>query len=110
MLLDVVEDFEFVGVGEGGGGFLVKAEHLLGVAVLCEADDVGATPDEQLESAGKLHARAGAGAMQLTIAAQVSAETLTELLQWTWESTGVVRLQVHRAESIVRQGELAIET
>jgi hypothetical protein len=67
-------------------------------------------PQRQVEIAGKLHARAGAGAMTVLLADEATAniEDLMDLLQWAWASTSVVRLQLQRAGSNLQQGELAI--
>lgn len=69
------------------------------------------TPEKQLEIAGKLHARAGAGAMTLLLADenQADAQRLAELLQWACTATSVVRVALQRAGSILQQGELPIE-
>jgi len=78
--------------------------------LLCEPSDVDATAQQQLESAGKLHACVGAGTLRLTLArdTDASADALIDLLQWTWESTGVVRMQVERAVPYLLQGQLPI--
>ncbi len=67
-------------------------------------------PQKQLEIAGKLHARAGAGTMTLLLADdhQADAERLAESLQWAWAATSVVRVQLQRTGSTLRQGELPI--
>jgi hypothetical protein len=68
------------------------------------------SPQKQLEIAGKLHARAGAGTATLLLAedADTNADSLLELLQWTWRSSGIVRLRLQHAMTTVQQGELAI--
>jgi ATP cone domain len=65
---------------------------------------------KQLEIAGKLHARAGAGAMTLLLGDenQADADALAEMLQWAWTATSVVRVQLQRAGSTLQQGELPI--
>lgn len=65
---------------------------------------------KQLELAGKLHARAGAGTMTLLLAdkSQPNVETLVELLQSAWSTTAVTRLQLQRAGGTHQQGELPI--
>jgi hypothetical protein len=69
------------------------------------------TPQKQLDIAGKLHARAGAGAMTLLLGEEnhANAETLGQLLQWAWSATSVVRVQLQGAGSTLQQGELPIE-
>lgn len=77
---------------------------------LCGAGDATMPPRQQLECAGKLHARAGAGTATLLLPAEpdFDADGLTDLLRWAWESTAVVRLQLQRAEPTLLQGELPI--
>lgn len=72
--------------------------------------DAAFAPRKQLETAGILHALAGAGTMTLLLADGVDTniDTLTDLLHWAAESTGVVRVQLQRAGQFVQQGELAI--
>src|SRR5207249_10108808 len=60
----------------------------------------------QLEIAGKLHARAGAGTLTLACAEEVP--TVFERLQWAWASTSVARLHLQRSGAVLQQGELAI--
>ena len=69
--------------------------------------DAAIAPQKQLESAGKLHARAGAGSATLLLA-DANPEALMELLRWAWQCSAVVRLQLRRAASAVQQGELPI--
>jgi hypothetical protein len=77
---------------------------------LCGMADAGFSPRKQLEAAGALHACAGAGTAMLLLADELdtNVDGLTELLQWTWESTGVVRLGLQRADRLLQQGELGI--
>ena len=73
------------------------------------AADSNLAPQKQLEIAGKLHARAGAGTMTLLLGEdQADADRLAELLQWAWAETSVVRVQMQRAGSTLQQGELPI--
>jgi hypothetical protein len=64
----------------------------------------------QIEVAGKLHARAGAGTAVLMLADEAAAnvETLAECLQSAWAATSVTRLQLQRGGQILQQGELPI--
>jgi hypothetical protein len=66
---------------------------------------------KQLDIAGKLHARAGAGTATLILADEEQADVgaLVELLQAAWSSTSVARLRLQRAGISVQQGELAIQ-
>ena len=74
---------------------------------LAGALDVAVSPRTHLATAGKLHASAGAGSLALLLG-ETNADALTELLQWTWEATAVVRLELQRASRLVQQGELPI--
>ena len=82
----------------------LDSPHLGGTA------DATVAPQTQLTTAGKLHACIGAGTMTLLLGDELDTNTdaLTELLQWAWASTGVVRLQLQRADSLLQQGELPI--
>ena len=72
--------------------------------------DATIAPQKQLEVAGKLHARAGAGAMTLLLGDEAGAnvDALLELLHWASASTSVTRLQLQRTAKGLLQGELAI--
>ena len=73
--------------------------------------DATLSPRKQLEIAGKLHARAGAGTATLVLsdAEQADIGSLVDLLQSAWSSTSVARLRLQRAGAIVQQGEFAIK-
>ena len=72
--------------------------------------DAGLAPKLQLDSAGKLHACAGAGSATLLLTEENEAnlDKLIDLLRWTWEATAVVRLQLQSTASTLQQGELPI--
>jgi ATP cone domain len=74
------------------------------------AADQANPPRKQLEIAGKLHARAGAGTATLSIAedAAQDLEGLVDTLAWAWSSTAVTRLQLQPAARTLEQGELPI--
>ena len=74
------------------------------------AADATLAPHKQLEIAGKLHARAGAGTATLMLAddSDASIDGLMDLLQSAWASTSVARLQLQRAGTTLKQGELPI--
>lgn len=75
------------------------------------ATEDAATPLEaQLEAAGKLHLRAGAGTLALVVPddAAVNEDRLLSLLEAAWHKTGVVRLHLRRAGTTLAQGELPI--
>jgi hypothetical protein len=74
------------------------------------AADAMISPQKQLEIAGKLHARAGAGAatIQLDDEAAINVDAMLELLHCTWTSTSVARLQLQRASNNLEQGEFAL--
>jgi hypothetical protein len=74
------------------------------------AADVAVLPQLQLDHAGKLHARAGAGTATLLLDADAAADipALIDRLDHVWASTSIVRLQLQRSGATVRQGELAI--
>jgi ATP cone domain len=74
------------------------------------AADATLSPAQQLEIAGKLHARAGAGSATLLLAdeADMNTDSLRELLHWAWRSTGIVRLQLRHTQTAVQQGELPL--
>lgn len=67
-------------------------------------------PEKQLEIAGRLHQRTGAGTATLILPDEAEADVdgVLSLLHHAWRSTGVVRLQLQRASSILEQGELKI--
>ncbi len=64
--------------------------------------------DKQLETAGILHACAGAGTAMLLVSDEAAAnpDDLIERLRWAWQATAVTRLSLQRAAP--QQGELPI--
>jgi hypothetical protein len=61
---------------------------------------------KQLDIAGKLHARAGAGTATLVFADEQQADI--DLLRSAWATSSVTRLRLQRVGATLQQGELAI--
>ena len=72
--------------------------------------DASFAPRKQLEIAGKLHARAGAGTATLMLADDSDAriDGLMDLLYLAWATTSLTRVQLQRAGITLQQGELPI--
>jgi hypothetical protein len=72
--------------------------------------DATAAPRKQLEIAGKLHARAGAGTAMLTLSdtSEASIDAQMDLLYLAWATTALTRVQLQRAGITLQQGELPI--
>lgn len=72
--------------------------------------DPGSEPRKQIETAGKLHARIGAGNATILLTEEEAANVdgLLELFHWAWSSTIIARVQLQPAGRVLQQGELAI--